>query len=92
MIDTRHRHRRARRAYARSEDVCVPPFLDGTSVVIFASHLVNRRAQKLVGGTRTRTRVPRSTSAPGRSRFNTHSGAPRPPQTPAASFKRLYRE
>jgi len=25
-------------------------------------------------------------------RFNSHSGAPRPPQTPAASFKRLYRK
>jgi hypothetical protein len=33
-----------------------------------------------------------SASAPAFSRFNTHSDPPRPPQTPAASFKRLYRE
>ncbi len=25
-------------------------------------------------------------------RFNTHSDSPRPPQPPAASFKRLYRK
>jgi hypothetical protein len=31
-------------------------------------------------------------SAPAFPRFNTHSDLPRPPQTPAASFKRLYRE
>jgi hypothetical protein len=30
--------------------------------------------------------------APPASRFNTHSDPPRPPQTPAASFKRLYRQ
>jgi hypothetical protein len=33
-----------------------------------------------------------SASAPASSRFNTHSYSPRPPQTPAASFKRLYRQ
>ena len=49
MIDPCHRHRRARRAHARSADVCVPPFIDGTRVVIPASPLVNRRAQELVG-------------------------------------------
>ncbi len=30
--------------------------------------------------------------APAPVRFNAHSHPPRPPQTPAASFKRLYRE
>ena len=30
--------------------------------------------------------------APASSRFNAHSQGPRPPQTPAASFKRLYRK
>ena len=30
--------------------------------------------------------------APASSRFNAHTDPPRPPQTPAASFKRLYRE
>jgi hypothetical protein len=33
-----------------------------------------------------------SASAPAFSRFNTHGDPPRPPQTPAASFKRLYRQ
>jgi hypothetical protein len=30
--------------------------------------------------------------APSSVRFNAHTDPPRPPQTPAASFKRLYRE
>jgi len=34
----------------------------------------------------------RHTPAPASVRFNTHTDPPRPPQTPAASFKRLYRE
>jgi hypothetical protein len=58
------------------------------SLVINARLFVSR-AQKL--GVRYPDVAP-SPSAPARLRFNTHSGGPRLPQTPAASFKRLYRE
>jgi hypothetical protein len=70
----------------------VLPFVDHASVVINAPHSVGRCAQELAvrhpDPRNRRTTVVRA----GPSRFNTHSGGPRPPQTPAASFKRLYRE
>jgi hypothetical protein len=44
------------------------------------------------GDNRAREIADTTAPAPASSRFNAHSKAPRPPQTPAASFKRLYRK
>ena len=70
----------------------MPPFTDDTGVVITAPHHVAPRAQELVGRHPTRASVALTVSVPASPRFNAHSSRPRPPQTPAASFKRLYRE
>src|SRR5688500_4478971 len=49
------------------------------------------RWSSLCGNPAAGTTAPH-TSAPAPVRFNAHTDPPRPPQTPAASFKRLYRE
>ncbi len=63
-----------------------------TAAWIIGAHSVEFGIGILAATTRHRESQPIRAPAPESLRFNTHTDPPRPPQTPAASFKRLYRE
>jgi hypothetical protein len=93
MIGTRRHHRPTRPSpRARAKDMCAQRLARARETLITALDQISVRAHDPpVQQPGVQTAVI-TALAPPASRFNTHSHPPRPPQTPAASFKRLYRK